>query len=64
MKSRSVRTTESRSMRGYDASKKTKGRKRHAILDTDGLTLKLEAHAADIQDRDGVGPLLQVSRLG
>ena len=39
-----------------------KGRKRHAMVDTDGRALKLQAHAADIQDRDGAGPLLRASR--
>jgi transposase len=31
-------------------------------VDTDGRALKLQVHAADIQDRDGVGPLLRASR--
>ena len=31
-------------------------------MDTDGRALKLQAHAADIQDRDGAGPLLRASR--
>ena len=44
--------------RGYDAGKKIKGRKRHALVDTDGRGLVLEAHPASIQDRDGGGPLL------
>ena len=39
-----------------------KGRKRHAMVDTDGRALKLHVHAADIQDRDGAGPLLRASR--
>ncbi len=60
--SQSVKTTESGGVRGYDAGKKVKGRKRHAMVDTDGRALKLYAHAADIQDRDGAGPLLQASR--
>jgi putative transposase len=58
----SVKTTESGGVRGYDAGKKIKGRKRHALVDTDGRALKLQAHAADIQDRDGAGPLLRASR--
>jgi len=60
--SQSVKTTESGGVRGYDAAKKIKGRKRHAMVDTDGRALKLRAHAADIQDRDGAGPLLRASR--
>ena len=43
-------------------SKKIKGRKRHALVDTDGRGLVLEAHPASIQDREGGGPLLCASR--
>ncbi len=60
--SQSVKTTESGGPRGYDAGKKIKGRKRHALVDTDGRALKLQVHTADIQDRDGAGPLLRASR--
>lgn len=60
--SQSIKTTESGGIRGYDAGKKIKGRKRHAMVDTDGRALMLQAHAADIQDRDGAGPLLRASR--
>ena len=47
---------------GYDAGKKINGRKRHALVDTDGRGLILEPHPASIQDRDGGGPLLRISR--
>jgi len=60
--SQSVKTTESGGPRGYDAGKKIKGRKRHALVDTDGRGLVLEPHHAGIQDRDGAGPLLRASR--
>lgn len=36
---------------GYDAGKRTKGRKRHAIVDTMGLLLALIITAANVQDR-------------
>ena len=38
---------------GYDAGKKIKGKKRHILVDTQGLLLHAIVHAADIQDRDG-----------
>ena len=60
--SQSVKTTEAGGPRGYDAGKKIKGRKRHALVDTDGRPLALEPHPADIQDRDGGGPVLAASR--
>src|SRR3546814_3639314 len=47
--------------RGYDAGKKTMGRKRHAMVDTDGRALIILVHPADVQDRDGAVPLLQQS---
>src|SRR5665811_1071925 len=60
--SQSVKTVEAGGPRGYDAGKKIKGRKRHAMVDTDGRALVMQAHAADVQDRDGAIPLLQASR--
>jgi transposase len=60
--SQSVKTTEAGGPRGYDAGKKVNGRKRHALVDTDGRGLVLEPHPASIQDRDGGGPLLRDSR--
>ena len=60
--SQSVKTTEPGGPRGYDAAKKVKGRKRHALVDTDGRALLLQVHPANVQDRDGAVPLLQTSR--
>lgn len=60
--SQSVKTTEAGGPRGYDAGKKINGRKRHALVDTDGRALIIEPHPASIQDRDGGGPLLAASR--
>jgi transposase len=60
--SQSVKTTESGGSRGYDAGKKIKGRKRHALVDTDGRGLLIEPHPASVQDRDAAGPVLQASR--
>ncbi len=58
----SVKTTEAGGPRGYDAAKKINGRKRHALVDSDGRGLLLEPHPASIQDRDSGGPLMRVSR--
>jgi transposase len=38
---------------GYDAGKKVKGRKIHALVDVEGLPLHVIVHSAGIQDRDG-----------
>jgi transposase len=60
--SQSVKTTESGGPRGYDAGKKVKGRKRQALVDTEGRALVLQVQAANVQDRDGAVPLLEASR--
>ena len=57
--SQSVKTTESGGIRGFDAGKKVKGRKRHIVVDTIGLLVGLVVHAADIQDRDGAPAVLK-----
>jgi len=51
--SQSVKTTEVPGVRGYDAGKKVKGRKRHILVDAMGSLLMVVVHAANIQDRDG-----------
>lgn len=48
---------------GYDAGKKIKGKKRHILVDTQGLLMQAIVHAADVQDRDG-GALLMASLFG
>jgi len=48
---------------GYDAGKKIKGKKRHLLVDTQGLLLLALVHSADIQDRDG-GVLLMSTMFG
>jgi transposase len=47
---------------GYDAGKKTKGRKRHIATDTMGLLLAIVVTAGNIQDRDGACRLLALLR--
>jgi putative transposase len=61
--SKSVRTSEQGGPKGYDAAKKTKGRKRHLVTDTLGLLLVLTVHTADIQDRDGAPDLVERATL-
>ena len=48
---------------GYDAGKKIKGKKRHLLVDTQGLLLHALVHGADIQDRDG-GILVMATLFG
>jgi putative transposase len=43
---------------GYDAGKKMKGRKIHALVDSEGLPMRVVVHSAAIQDRDGAGLVL------
>jgi putative transposase len=47
--------------RGYDGAKKVKGRKRHLLVDTQGLVLEARVHNANVTDRDGIKLLLQPS---
>ncbi|MER8428703.1 IS5 family transposase [Mesorhizobium sp. M1403] len=62
--SQSAKTTDVAGLRGYDARKKVKGRKRHIIIDTEGHLVGLTVHTADIQDRDGaVGVIASIRRL-
>ena len=50
--------------RGYDGAKKVKGRKRHLLVDTQGLVLMAKVHRADVTDRDGIKLLLEPARTG
>jgi transposase len=56
--SQSVKTTEAGGLRGFDAGKKIKGRKRHIVTDTGGLLVGVVVHEANIQDRDGAPSVL------
>jgi putative transposase len=56
--SQSVKTTGVGGERGYDGGKKVKGRKRHLLVDTQGLVLRARVHSAKIMDWDGIKTLL------
>jgi putative transposase len=45
--------------RGYDGGKKVKGRKRHLLVDTQGLLLKAKVHSAKVMDHEGIKRLLR-----
>jgi transposase len=58
--SQSARTTAvGGEARGYDGGKKVRGRKRHLLVDTEGLVLKVKVHSAKVPDQDGIRLLLE-----
>lgn len=60
--SQSVKTVQHCQTKGYDSGKKTKGRKRHILVDTLGLIHGLVVHPANIQERAGAKLLLEPLR--
>ena len=67
--SQSLKTSGVGGLRGFDGGKKVKGdggkkvkgRKRHVLVDTEGLVLRVVVHPANIMDRDGVKLVLHES---
>jgi putative transposase len=61
--SQSAKTTGVRGeQRGYDGGKKVRSRKRHLLVDTEGLVLKAKVHSAKVPDQDGLRLLFQSAR--
>ena len=50
--------------RGYDGGQKVRGRKRHILVDTEGLILNAKVHSAKIPEQDGLKMLLESARAG
>ena len=48
--------------RGFDPAKQVEGRKRHLLVDTEGLVLEAKVHSARVPDADGIRLLLEPMR--
>ena len=60
--SQSVKTTELGGVKGFDAGKLVKGRKRHLVVDTLGLLIAVVVTPANVQDYHGAKPALSRAR--
>jgi hypothetical protein len=60
--SQSVKRTGVGGERGYDGGKKVKGRKRHLLVDIEGLALKAKVHVANVVDQEGIRRCSMVPR--
>ena len=45
--------------RGFGGGKKVRGRKRHILVDTEGLVVEVRVHNARVSDQDGIRRLLE-----
>src|SRR5262249_52418959 len=61
--SQSVKTTGVGGVRGFDGAKQVSGRKRHLLVETQGLVLRAVVHTAALQDRAAV-PLVLAGAPG
>src|SRR5829696_10236255 len=48
--------------RDFDPAKQVAGRKRHLLVDTEGLVMKVRVHSAKVPDADGIRLLLEPVR--
>jgi putative transposase len=60
--SQSVKTTEVGGIKGFDAGKEVKGRKRQIVVDTLGLLIAVVGTAANVPDYHGAKPALSRAR--
>ena len=56
-----MKTTFASEERGFDGGKKTKGRKRHIVVDTLGNLIQVIVHAANVHDTKGGCEVLQAA---
>lgn len=56
--SQSAKSAEGGEAIGYDAGKRVRGRKRHLLVDSNGLLLHRVVHSASVQDRAGARQVL------
>ena len=61
--SQSVKTTGvGGEQRGFEGGKKVRGRKRHLLVDTEGLVVKARVQSAKLADQDGIKRPLEPAR--
>ena len=59
LNSHSVKTTEVGGIKGFDAGKKVKGRKRHILVDKPGLLIAVVVTSAGVRDYHRAKPVLE-----
>src|SRR5712692_8591944 len=60
--SQAIKTAAGGEAHGYAGAKQRTGRKRHIVVDTQGVVLKTQGHSAALQDRAAVPALLAAAR--